>query len=162
MLKDVLIREIKSAEIKLLAQFLYDAVFIPEGVERPSKDIIQLPQIAVYIHNFGKKTDLCLVAEYNSEVIGVIWTRLFPEAEKGYGFVDENTPELCMSVAEQYRGKGIGSALLNAIIALLREKGYLQVSLSVDILNYAYRLYKKFGFEDIYFEGESVTMLKKL
>lgn len=162
MIDEVHIREINPDELHLLPAFLYDAIFIPEGVEKPSKDIIFLPQIAVYIDNFGKETDVCLIAEYKAEVIGAVWTRLFTENQKGYGFIDEYTPELCMSVAEQYRGRGIGTAMLNAIIALLKEKGCRQISLSVDVLNYAHRMYQQFGFENVYFEGESVTMIKKL
>ena len=37
---DYVIRELKQNEINLLDTFLYEAIFIPEGVQAPSKDII--------------------------------------------------------------------------------------------------------------------------
>jgi len=80
------IREIKSSEIIHLDTFLYDAIFIPKGVEKPDKVIIKLPELKRYISDFGKETDLCLVAELNGKLIGAIWTRIFTEAEKGFGY----------------------------------------------------------------------------
>jgi len=35
------IREIEKTEISLLDDFLYEAIFIPEGVTPPSRDIIK-------------------------------------------------------------------------------------------------------------------------
>ena len=37
------IRELKRDENKILDTFLYEAIFIPEGVPAPSKDIINKP-----------------------------------------------------------------------------------------------------------------------
>ena len=38
------IREIKINEYKVLDDFLYEAIFIPEGVEEPPKEIIKAPE----------------------------------------------------------------------------------------------------------------------
>jgi ribosomal protein S18 acetylase RimI-like enzyme len=156
------IREIKSDEILHLDDFLYNAIFIPEGFEKPDKGIIELPALSSYIKDFGKDTDLCLVAELNGDLIGAIWTRIFTETEKGYGFVDSKTPELSMSIIENYRNKGIGTRLLTAMINKLIQLDSDQVSLSVDKENYAFRLYHKFGFETVESDGKSATMIKKL
>jgi len=156
------IREIKSSEIPHLESFLYDAIFIPDGHEKPDKEIIKIPELSRYIKDFGKDNDLCLVAELNGNLIGAIWTRIFTEAEKGFGYVDSNTPELSMSVNENFRQQGIGEKLLNDMIERLIQLDYEQVSLSVDKLNYAYRLYQKFGFETIESDEKSATMIKRL
>ena len=37
---DYVIRELKQNEINLLDTFLYEAIFIPEGVQAPSKDML--------------------------------------------------------------------------------------------------------------------------
>lgn len=39
------IRELKQNEMKLLETFLYEAIFIPEGVQAPSKDIVKHPDL---------------------------------------------------------------------------------------------------------------------
>jgi len=162
MLVSLTIRPLRKSEIVLLDEFLYDAIFIPPDCEKPPPDIIYHPEIYVYIKDFGKKDDLCLVAENNGEVSGAVWTRYFSEAERGFGFVNSETPELSMSVKEQYRGQGIGTRLLESMIKMLHKTGARQVSLSVDKINYAYRLYKKYGFEDYESCNDSIIMLLKL
>lgn len=78
------IREIQANERKHLDRFLYDAIFMPEDQEKPDKEIIKLPELSRYIKDFGRETDLCLVAELNGELIGAIWTRIYSEDEKGF------------------------------------------------------------------------------
>lgn len=158
----IVIREIDKTEIPHLDYFLYEAIFIPEGQEKPGKEIIKLPQLSRYIKDFGKETDLCLVADLQGELLGAVWTRIFIQTEKGFGYVDSKTPELSMSVIMNHRRQGIGTDLLNAMIDKLTKFGYEQVSLSVDKLNYAYRLYQKFGFEIVDSDKESATMVKRL
>ena len=157
-----LIRELRSSEIDILRTMLYNAIFVPPGAEKPPFDIIELPEIIVYIENFGREGDLCLVAETDGKIAGVIWTRLFTGPVKGYGFIDTTTPELSMAVLEPYRRRGIGTGLLTEMLNRLASAGYAQVSLSVDLANYAYRLYRKFGFVDYARHDESMTMLRQL
>ena len=70
------IRELKQNEIKLLDTFLYEAIFIPEGVQAPSKDIIKNPDLQIYVADFGKKNDVCYVAEVEGKIVGAVWTRI--------------------------------------------------------------------------------------
>lgn len=156
------IRDIKNNEISYLDNFLHEAIFIPQGQEKPDKEIIKIPELACYIKDFGKETDLCLVAEIEGDLIGAIWIRIFPETEKGFGYVDSKTPELSMSLVENYRNRGIGTQLLIAMIDKLSMLDYNQVSLSVDKLNYAYKLYAKFGFEMIKSDDKSAILVKRL
>ena len=94
--------------------------------------------------------------------MGAVWTRLFPETRKGYGYVDAHTPEVSMSVKTNFRQRGIGTRLLTAMLETMRQKSYEQVSLSVDEANYAYRMYQKAGFLTVASDGTSATMLKRL
>lgn len=141
---------------------LYEAIFIPEGTEKLPKDIVKRPELWRYISKFGRSGDICLVAEIYGKLAGAIWTRIFNVNEKGYGFVNADTPELSMAVAEQYRHKGIGTLLLKEIIRKLTEQNYQQVSLSVDKQNYAFDFYIKQGFEIFQTTEKSATLIKQL
>ncbi|EGL35929.1 acetyltransferase, GNAT family [Parvimonas sp. oral taxon 110 str. F0139] len=152
------IRELKKCEIKLLDTFLYEAIFIPEGVPEPSRDIINHPDLQIYISDFGKKDDICYVAEVEGKVVGVVWTRIIND----YGHIDDETPSLLISLLKDYRNLGIGTKLMKQIILVLKEKGYKQVSLSVQKVNNAVRMYKKVGFEIVHENEEDYIMVCKL
>ncbi|MBO6233699.1 MAG: GNAT family N-acetyltransferase [Clostridia bacterium] len=158
-MSDFIIREIKESEYKLLEDFLYEAIFIPKGVEKPSKEIINNDELQVYIKDFGTNNDdNCLVAEYDNKVVGACWVRIMND----YGHIDNNTPSFAISLYEEYRGKGIGTKLMFSMIALLKEKGYKQASLAVQKENYAVKMYKKVGFEIVDENDEEYIMICKL
>ena len=69
--------EIRQYEVEILATFLYEAIFVPEGIIAPSKDIINQPELQVYVKNFGEnKGDICLVAQVENEIVGAVWDRV--------------------------------------------------------------------------------------
>lgn len=143
---DRIIRELKRKEFALLRDFLYEAIFIPQGAAVPPHSVIELPELQVYIADFGMhKGDRALAAEVQEKVVGVIWVRIMHD----YGHIDADTPSLAMSIAPDYRGQGIGTLLLSAMCAALRTEGVARVSLSVQKANYAVRLYRKAGFRVI-------------
>lgn len=153
------IREIKPSEYPLLEDFLYEAIFIPEGVEPPPRSIIEQPELQIYVSHFGeKKDDRALVAEVDGKVVGAVWTRIMPD----YGHIDDVTPSLAISLFKPYRGLGIGTALLQAMLALLKESGYVRTSLSVQKANGAVNLYQKAGYEVIEEKDEEYIMVKYL
>jgi ribosomal protein S18 acetylase RimI-like enzyme len=126
---------------------LYEAIFQPEGSELLPRNVINVPEINIYIRDYGtKKDDYCLVADLEGKIIGAVWVRLLNGEIKGYGNVDEQTPEFAISLLPEYRKKGIGTLLMEKMICCLKEKGYHQASLSVDKANYAAKMYKKLGF----------------
>lgn len=154
-----IIRALKPDETPLLRDFLYEAIFIPEGVEAPPRNIIDLPELKIYIEDFGtKKDDYCLVADYNGKVIGAVWTRIMHD----YGHVDDTTPSLSISLYKEYRNKGIGHRLMEAIIENLQEKSYRQISLSVQKANYAVDMYLKLGFTITKETIDEYIMVKKI
>ena len=51
------IRKMLEGEVSLLQDFLYEAIFVPEGMPAPPKSIINQPELQVYITDFGKKKD---------------------------------------------------------------------------------------------------------
>lgn len=153
------IRPLRQDETSLLRDFLYEAIFIPEGMEFPSKDIVNLPELKLYFEQFGAKDDdVCLVADCEGIVIGAVWARIMND----YGHIDNLTPSLAISLYKEYRNKGIGSHLMNEMIALLKNKGYNRISLSVQKSNYAVNMYLKFGFRIIKETKEEFLMVNEL
>ncbi len=68
-----IIRNIRKSEIGLLKDFLYEAVFVPEGMEPPARDIVEQPELRVYTDCFGtRKGDNCLVVEFGGKVVGSV------------------------------------------------------------------------------------------
>ena len=158
-MKGNVIREIRSEEIPLLNDFLYEAIFIPEGVPVPPRSIIENEDLQVYVRDFGKKADdRCLVAEVEGKVIGAVWTRVMND----YGHIADGIPSLAISIYKDYRHKGIGTDLLRKMLQLLKRDGYPQVSLSVQKANYAFRLYLKAGFEVLKETEEEYLMVCRL
>ena len=105
---DYIIREIKEEEYPILSDFLYEAIFIPEGMEKPPKAIIEQPELQVYIADFGKEDDWCLVAEVKGKIVGAVWVRIMND----YGHIDDGIPSLAISLYDKYRSLGIGTALM--------------------------------------------------
>ena len=154
-----IIRELKKDEIHLLNDFLYEAIFLPEGTEAPLKSIIKSPDLQVYISEFGnRKDDRCLVAEINRKVIGAVWVRIMND----YGHVDDNTPSFAISLYKEYRGLGIGTEMMRKMLLLLKENGYKQTSLAVQKANYAVKMYQNVGFEIVDENEEEYIMICKL
>ena len=153
---NTIIRKIRSEEHDLLREFLYHAIYLPEGVEPPPRSVVDLPELQVYLADFGiRPGDHCLVAEAGEKVVGASWCRIIED----YGHIDNNTPSLAISLLPEYRGRGIGTQLLTALLRLLRENGYRQVSLSVQKENPALRLYQRTGFRILAETGPEYLML---
>lgn len=150
-------------EHSFLREMLYAAIHVPQGLRPPPKTIIDDPAIHKYIANWGSKLhDIAFVAEQNGDLIGAIWCRLLKYEEKGYGYIDDNTPELSIAIKKTHRNLGLGTQLLNKSFHALSGKGFQQVSLSVDQDNKAVNLYKRLGFEIVEEVGTAYTMKKIL
>lgn len=156
------IRAIADDEFEFLFDLVYEAAYVPEGVERPPKSFVYEPKVSRYVEDFGRNGDIAFVLVDGNELIGGIWSRLFSDDGQGHGFVDESTPQLGMAVFDGYRGRGFGTRLMERLIDSLIGHGFLQVSLSVDRRNPALRLYERFGFEVVREKGNAYTMVKTL
>lgn len=153
------IREINAAEYPLLEDFLYEAIFIPQEVEPPPRSIINNDELQVYIKDFGEKPDdRCLAAEVDGKIVGAVWVRIMDD----YGHIDDETPSFAISLYREYRGHGIGTALMVKMLELLRESGYKRASLAVQKENYAVKMYKKVGFEVVGENAEEYIMVCNL
>jgi GNAT superfamily N-acetyltransferase len=111
-----------------------------------------------YVAGWGRRGDSAVIALEGGFPVGAAWFRLFSRDEPGFGFVDEETPEVAVAVVPSRRGHGIGSGLLDALIDVAREQGYVGLSLSVANDSPAMHVFEKQGFEKVEETDGSWTM----
>ena len=139
-----IIRKLRQVEVKVLDTFLYEAIYIPEGLDAPPMEIINRPELQVYVDGFGTKDgDICFVAETDGVIVGAVWVRIMDD----YGHVDDETPSFAISLLKEYRGNGIGAELMKQMLTELKICKYKKTSLAVQKQNAAVKMYKNVGFE---------------
>lgn len=153
------IRGLRAEETPLLETFLYEAIFIPEGVTPPPRSIVRDPSLSCYIAAFGSGVcDHALVAVLQDDTVaGVVWTRLLAD----HAPFASDVPTLAIAVLPAHRGQGIGSALLHAMLRTLARHGWQRVALSVQKANPALRLYQRAGFTTAQDNGEELVMVRE-
>ena len=152
-------RALRNDETALLKDFLYEAIFIPEGVAPPPKDIVERPELRVYTDDFGtRRGDNCIVAAVDDRIVGAVWTRIMND----YGHVDDDTPSFAISLYKEYRGRGIGTRLMKEMLSLLRMQGFGKASLAVQKANYAVRMYEALGFCTVDENEEEYIMVRRI
>ena len=156
-------RLIKQNEYPFLQTMLYEALFVAPGQAKFPKSILENPNIIKYVENWNQQEgDLAIVGVKNNELIGAIWGRKFKKSKKGYGFVDENIPEISMAVKQDYRKQGTGTALIHQLENEFSRIGVCQLSLSVHKLNPAKKLYERCGYTIYEEQEDAVTMIKQI
>jgi GNAT superfamily N-acetyltransferase len=115
-----------------------------------------------YVDNWGRPGDLAVIAHETGNRVGAAWLRVFRASEPGYGFVDENTPELSIAVVPSRRRHGLGQELMDALLEGARAAGHGAVSLSVEADSAAVGFYERNGFTPVREQDGGVVMLKRL
>lgn len=152
------IHDLEQQEYPLLADFLYEAIYIPEGIEPPPKFILTSPELRVYLDGFGElPDDKGFVAVIDEKIAGAVWVRIMHD----YGHIDDKTPSFAISLYKEYRGLGIGTAMMKTMLSHLKNSGYERASLSVQKANYAADMYKKLGFEIMDENDKEYIMVKR-
>lgn len=139
------IRHIRQDEWPLLEDFLYEAIFVPEEFKGsiPRSTIFEDPKCRAAFEGFGSRPDdRAFVATISGEPVGACWVRTTDE----YGHIDDETPSFSISLHKPYRGQGMGTAMISALLDELRDAGYRRASLSVQKENPALGLYERMGF----------------
>jgi ribosomal protein S18 acetylase RimI-like enzyme len=121
------------------------------------------PTIALYLEEWGRPGDAGAIAESeNAKPLGAAWYRQFAKNQHGYGFISPEIPELSVGVAPEHRGRGIGTALLEALVERAQQEGAPALSLSVEEDNPALRLYERLGFRRVARTGNALTLRRDL
>ena len=153
------IREIRTEEYGFLWEMLHEAIYSPD-VKLPKSIIYEAP-LANYAASFGRTGDYGFVLATDTGLAGAAWVRLLKGENRGYGFVNEETPELSMAIEADFRGKGYGRQMLEKLIEKGAQVGYAQLSLSVDKRNKAFDLYQKAGFVTVSETDGSCIMVRR-
>ena len=115
-----------------------------------------------YVDAWGREGDAALVAAENGHPVGAAWYRLFPESRPGFGFVDEQTPEMTAVVIPSRQGQGIGSQLVAALVERAKGDGYPALSVSVQRGHIDEPLLREQGFEQVTEKGDTLTLRRGL
>lgn len=159
---ELILRPAVAADAAFLTEMVVAAAFWrPDGPRGSIDHVLGSPELAHYVTRWPRPGDLGLVAEGDGPV-GAAWLRFFTANDPGYGFVDIDVPEVSMGIVKQWRGKGIGSRLLDGLIDAARDARLPALSLSVEPDNFARGLYERFGFQQVGQAGGSLTMLLRL
>ncbi|MFM9265997.1 GNAT family N-acetyltransferase [Tychonema sp. BBK16] len=144
---DYSIRQITQEDEPFLWQMLYEAAHIAEEGESTVQAVMNHPLIAKYVNNWGRENDRGFMAELNgSQPVGAAWLRLFPENDRGFGWVGDTIPELAIAVLPEYTNQGVGTQLLAHLLSAAKAS-YPAVSLSVRSSNRVVSLYERSGFK---------------
>lgn len=157
------IRYIKEDEKSFLMEMLYESIHIEIEKKPPIDELLYTDELKKYHQNWGRKGDKALIAVDNSGTpVGTVWYRLFSRKDRGYGFVNDDTPGLGIAIKKEVRGNGLGTQLMHSIIDEAKSNNFKSLSLSLDGDNTnAINLYHRLGFVEKGREGTSITMLLK-
>lgn len=164
---DFAIRQAGPQDLPFMWDMLHEAASVSPTIRAMSRQAaLALPTVRRYLEGWGARGDAGVVAvDRHGNRLGAAWYRLFPQEMPGYGFVSADVPELSIGVVAGARGQGVGGALLEALKELARSQGFKALSLSVDRLNPAVRLYQRHGFVDAGVslpQDSSITMVAVL
>jgi ribosomal protein S18 acetylase RimI-like enzyme len=142
---------------------MLEVAFDWRGVMTPEQrsGVLARPEVGHYIDGWGRLGDVGVVAD-DGAPLGAAWIRRFTRLDPGYGYVDDETPELSIGVIEDHRGRGLGTVMLHALVERAVAEGATRMSLSVEDENPARHLYERLGFVVVDRVGSSDTMVLTL
>jgi GNAT superfamily N-acetyltransferase len=157
--QDLEVRMAAAGDEPFLREMLFLAPFVPPGSDPMPRLDRNDPALTHYVDGYGRAGDLGVIASAAGTDVGAAWVRLLTADDAGYGYVDDVTPELTIAVVPEWRGRGVGTVLMEELLA--RTAGeFPAVGLSCDPANPAMRLYERFGFVAVGASGTSITMVR--
>jgi len=157
---------LRSSEQKIATDMLRYAMRLDEI----NKTVENFPELNIYDRFYGLSSkDLGLYALVEHKIAGAVWIRLLKEEDGAKGFVDADTPVLNIAVIPEFRGNGVGFAMLEQLL-IEAAAVFGQISVSVVKDSKAVAFFEKFDFQKVegsegkspIDESEVFTMLKKL
>ncbi len=152
-------RPLRVQDQHFLWEMLYQAIYVPPEEAPPPREIVFQPELSRYVKDWGRANDFGWLAieQVSAQPVGAAWLRLLTGEQRGYGYIDERTPEISLAVLPEYRGQGAGTELLARLIRSAQAH-YPALSLSVTGGNRAIHIYERAGFRVANEAGGSITM----
>lgn len=161
--ESLLIRPLAGDDYERITWALYTAVaWDPERRLPPFEELLNHPELTRYHQGWGRAGDFGVAAELQGEFAGAAFCRLFTDDDHGHGYLDADTPELAVAVVEDFRGRGVGTVLIDRLAETVRQAGIRALSLSVDHGNPARGLYERLGFHEVSADAGGLRMLLDL
>lgn len=140
-MKDILIRDARESDILMIKKLMEELIEVMENTKG-----IDIGMISKNYQNLlNDSNSHFLVVEKEGTIIGFanFTTRKTLLHSGPSGLIDE------LVIAKEYRGKGIGQQLINAVIQKCKQLGCCEVEVSTEKTNIkAIEFYKKCGFEE--------------
>jgi GNAT superfamily N-acetyltransferase len=145
------LRVIRPDDADLLPTFYYWTLYVQRSKSAPPVEILQQAPFLYYTQDWGREGDIGFLLENvaNNQVIGMTWFRQFYSHHAGFGFINDQIPELTISIHPHYRGRGLGSQLLARLIQQARMEGFTGLSLSVHRHSPAIEFYQRHQFQPV-------------
>ncbi|MBW4486827.1 MAG: GNAT family N-acetyltransferase [Trichocoleus desertorum ATA4-8-CV12] len=149
-----LIQPLTIADEPFLWEMLFEAAHLRDEGETDIGAAKKHPLLRRYVEGWGREGDLGFVAIASAtnqtvgQKVGAVWIRLWTGAEKGFGWVADDVPELAIAVLPEHCNRGIGNQLIAHLLEAAKPV-YRAISLSVRDNNPALRLYERWGFRAI-------------
>ncbi len=150
-----------GADGPLIREMFYHAIYVPPGQPALAREIVDASELRKYHSGWPRSGDIGHLAFSGDRNVGAAWVRLLTGKEKGYGYVDEETPELTIAVLPEFQNQGIGTRLLE-LLEKESAKIYNRICLSMTRGNPAERLYSRIGFVRVEERGNDFVMIKRI
>lgn len=159
----VTLHRLDDTDIEAVQMALYTALAWNNDPNIPNLEtVMEHPEVGPYHQDWGRYGDIGVKALAGDLLVGAAFARLFTAEQHGYGFVDEQTPELGIGVLDGRRGHGIGRRLMDELAEAARAEGFLHLSLSVNNPNPSKHLYVSLGYTLVADDGNSSVMVLAL
>jgi ribosomal protein S18 acetylase RimI-like enzyme len=145
---DLAFRPLRREDQSRIWRWLHVALWDPPPAGLRPREVLDHPAVRIYAQDWGRPTDVGVVAMLDGEPIGACWMRLLPK-DVGLAYVDERTPQLGIALEPAHQRKGYGERLMRAALAAAAAAGYSKVSLTVHPQNPAIALYERCGFRKV-------------
>src|SRR6476659_7576010 len=90
-----------------LWHWLHIALWDPPPADVRPIEVLEQPGVRIYAADWGRSTDVGIVAQVDAVDAGACWIRLLPVGV-GLASIDAQTPQLGIALLPQYQHKGYG------------------------------------------------------